>query len=634
MVFSIDRFTIGKFLAACCILGSTAAYGQYAKPQLSGDGADKGFTYTSSAIKTADLANTVDLTKVNTTFNPVLEHIGIYHEEENIPTAKFKKIDGPSPNYIADRNNGSLAKDATQPITFTSFQGYNDNNYTPPDNNIAIAPNGFILSAMNSNYRIFNEQGKLIKFSSYHDLLKTYMPNLKGVAFDPRVIYDPGAGKFIMVVLYGNVSDSSRVLIFFSKTDDPTAGWNFYTLSGNPFNSGEWTDYPNIGVSNDELFITGNLFNNAQNPTRPIIWQIDKNKGYAGDQIRFKTWTGLQNTVGGPAFTVVPAPFGQDGNVGPGMFFVSNDLYSGSSVKLFDLTGNMDDVSAKIMSYTIPYPNKYNYYSPQFSPQKSSTRYLNAGDARIKQAFILGNTVHYVFASQNASTSNSDVVYVRLDVQSKKLDFRSFGQKGFQYSYPSLAASGDTLTNPSVMIGFLRAGSTIYPEIDAVTCDSAFNFSSSVTIKSGASAIGIQADNVQRWGDYTGTAREYDGSGKCIFAGAYGSAGGWNTLIAELAPNASAAAVAESTTDNISSNVYPNPVQDIYNVEFNLRKASMVTINLYDAQGRMLDVLYSDRAEEGAKRLTFNKAGLQPGIYLLQIRTDRRDIMTKRIVIE
>jgi hypothetical protein len=636
MLFSLNRSTIGKFLAIGCLLGTSSVWAQYSKPKLSTEDADKGFTYSKSEVRSAGLVNTIDLMNVNSSFNPVLKHIGIYHNEENVPTAEFKKIDGPSPNYIEDKPLTALGKDASDPITFTSFQGYNDNSYTPPDNSIAIAPNGYIVSAMNSNYRIFKSDGagKVIKYSSFHDLLKTYLPSLKGVAFDPRVIYDPQAGRFIMVVLYGNVSDSSKILILFSKTSDPTEGWNFYYLSGNPYNSGEWTDYPNIGVSNDELFITGNLFNNNQNPTRPIIWQIDKNQGFSGAQtIRFKTWTDLKNTTGGSAFTVVPAPFGQDGDIGPGMFFVSNDLYGGNSVRLFDLTGNIDDQTAAITSFTVAYPSKYNYYSPQYSPMKGSSRYLNAGDARIKQAFILGNTIHYVFASQNASTQNSDVVYVRLNVQNRTMDFRSLGLKGFQYSYPSIAASGDTLTNPSVMIGYLKGGSTIYPEIDAVSCDADFNFSASVVIKSGLSAIGIQNDNVQRWGDYTGCAREYDRSGKCVFAGAYGSAGGWNTLISEMTPTSNSA-VAESAIEENKTVVFPNPVQDIYNVQFNMRREGMVTINLFDMEGKLVDVLYSDRAEEGPKLLSFNKAGLKQGVYLLQIRTDKRDILTKRIVVE
>ena len=45
----------------------------------------------------------------------------------------------------------------------------------------------------------------------------------------------------------------------FSSTNDPLDDWNIYMLVGDALDTNHWTDYPTISITDDDLFITGNL---------------------------------------------------------------------------------------------------------------------------------------------------------------------------------------------------------------------------------------------------------------------------------------------------------------------------------------------------------------------------------------
>lgn len=88
-----------------------------------------------------------------------------------------------------------------------------------------------------------------------------------------------------------------------------------------------------------------------------------------------------------------------------------------------------------------------------------------------------------------------------------------------------------------------------------------------------------------------------------------------------LAPLSQSAAPVAAVEPRLSrANVYPNPVNAQAALDFNLDKASRVSVRLFDARGRLVRTLQSDRwTEAGHHVLTIGRLGLHPGVYMYRI---------------
>jgi hypothetical protein len=71
-----------------------------------------------------------------------------------------------------------------------------------------------------------------------------------------------------------------------------------------------------------------------------------------------------------------------------------------------------------------------------------------------------------------------------------------------------------------------------------------------------------------------------------------------------------------------SLNAYPNPVRGAATISFVLAKESPVTVTIHDMLGKVAHTMCENRLfQSGAQSLSLNTAGLQPGSYVLQLRT-------------
>lgn len=67
--------------------------------------------------------------------------------------------------------------------------------------------------------------------------------------------------------------------------------------------------------------------------------------------------------------------------------------------------------------------------------------------------------------------------------------------------------------------------------------------------------------------------------------------------------------------------VFPNPIDDIINLEYALSKNETVNISIFDVQGRLLSTLLAENQFAGIQKASFNLAdfGLTKGVFLLKI---------------
>lgn len=83
--------------------------------------------------------------------------------------------------------------------------------------------------------------------------------------FDPKVIYDQHAGRFVVVALErqdvteGDPADTSRILLAVSDDSDPNGTWYFHAINSRINLGGldRWADYPGFSVDEEAVYING-----------------------------------------------------------------------------------------------------------------------------------------------------------------------------------------------------------------------------------------------------------------------------------------------------------------------------------------------------------------------------------------
>ncbi len=83
----------------------------------------------------------------------------------------------------------------------------------------------------------------------------------------------------------------------------------------------------------------------------------------------------------------------------------------------------------------------------------------------------------------------------------------------------------------------------------------------------------------------------------------------------------------------VGFNVFPNPVRDLFSIEYQLSSSSKVSVSLVNQLGQeMMGLLQSDYQDAGYHKFDYNISNLEPGIYLIRISTEFSNI-TKKIII-
>ena len=551
------------------------------------------------------------------------------HTHEELAIIKASKLDLKQ-RSIASVDSNEKATRAILPKIGVNFEANWSVETTPPDNTIAISNNGYIISANNDGIEYYSFTGQLLYFDFWFDFFND--SELGGTIFDPRVIYDSERDRFVLVLLHGASSFSSKVLLCFSKTNNPLHGWWIYKFDGNALNNNCWLDYPGLGVSNNEVYVTGNLFQGSSFQ-QPIIFQIEKNAGFNGESLNWQYWYNLSNDPI-EAFTLVPASYGHQGNYGPGIYFVSSESIGDEKVVVWDLT---DDMSGS------PDLFQYVYSSAAYSPaadayQSGSVDQLDNGDCRILDAFYLNGIVHYVH-NTDIGDGWSGISYNRVSLTNSSVTSSTLGIKHqYDFAYPALASFSKQPEDPSVMIAFLRSSPNSFPECRVVNCDANMEWSPSVLVKNGETYIDFLSNN-ERWGDYTGMTRWHSTSEPIVWmAGSYGadipSQSTFNTYKTWIAEIESGGAVhTKDLVHEIPVTVFPNPSYDLVQILFTTTVSEEIIIQLTTIDGHFIKQLYRDTPKVGENKLSFNKGMLSPGTYLITFHSKNGLLKNEKLVI-
>jgi len=79
---------------------------------------------------------------------------------------------------------------------------------------------------------------------------------------------------------------------------------------------------------------------------------------------------------------------------------------------------------------------------------------------------------------------------------------------------------------------------------------------------------------------------------------------------------------------------YPNPFNPETNIRFSLPEDQIVTLNIYNMTGQLVESLVNERRSAGVHSVHWNASGVASGVYLYQLQVGGRFLTQKMILMK
>jgi len=530
-------------------------------------------------------------------------------------------------------------ENANSPVLGQNFKGNSYNGNVPNDNHLSISNQGKLISVINSTIWIYDIKADSIlsklSFAAFADTL-----HLSGSKYDPKTIYDPQADRFILVFLNGFLDSTSYIVIAFSQSNDPTGLWNIYAVPGNPLNNGTWSDYPSIGISAGSLFIGVNTFTNGSTNNNGFVestfWQIDKNKGYAGNTLNSEYFSGMTSGSGKAYFNITPINKGT-GPTDDSMLLISNrnlDTLFNDSLFLFRVIGPVNQATLDIVTGQSDVP-----YSLPPQARQPKGHEFDTNDSRILAGFYENGQVQYVACTLNPATGFAAIYhgFIKHPFNSNpEFTAHIIGDTAVDLGYPNISYTGKDSLDQEAILTFNLTSPNLNASCGAIFFDNDKSYSDLLIIHQGNDYVNLVSGAYERWGDYSGSQRKYNEPGTVWMCGSYGRNRTQfprhinSTWIAELtSPDSLHHHIPPPEAGVIA---YPNPFRDMLEFTFTLASPDVVTFSIYDLKGSLVKQILSTYTHQGRNQFTFSAKPLATGTYILQISTKDAILATEKII--
>ena len=196
-----------------------------------------------------------------------------------------------------------LSPEISPTLKTVTFEGTNQvaaGGAYPPDTHGAVGLSNYV-QIVNCRVVVYDKVGALIKSTP----LNAFFGSTEFV-FDPRVVYDMTWKRWVVVASRRSTSATDTIRRYFiaaSQTSNPAGSWWVYWpgFSGGPFNDGDWFDYPQLGMNQDAVIITANIFDVPAGGYRfAVMFSIAKARIYNGLGFSVPIFTGLRGTLTPP----------------------------------------------------------------------------------------------------------------------------------------------------------------------------------------------------------------------------------------------------------------------------------------------------------------------------------------------
>ena len=210
-----------------------------------------------------------------------------------------------------------------------------------------------------------------------------------------------------------------------------------------------------------------------------------------------------------------------------------------------------------------------------------------------------------------------------------------------------VAGTTYTITAKVTAAGLVKYGFEVSPQTTAGTMEG------TLTAGTGSQVISSGGDNyiTHTSASTTGTTGSHTwtftwkapvaGTGALTFYGSFncsnndGSNGGDYIVNATLAVNehTSGVGVNELSANKPTISLYPNPIKDVFTLEYTLAQTSSVSAKMYDLQGREVAELFSETGKSaGTYKSTYDMNEYKAGMYFVTL-SDGENVTTQKVMI-
>jgi hypothetical protein len=419
----------------------------------------------------------------------------------------------------------SLRENETSaPRTISGFRAIPDQGTSiPPDPHMAAGPN-HLMAVVNSRFGIFDKNGNALKVINADDWYRNVLSNPG--PFDPQVVYDHHASRWIMAWIHVTESPArAALLLSVSDDSDPLGTWCNWNLPDNQFGATPNTlfgDYPKLGVDANAVYVTSRMFNIPEPQTfQGSRIRIIPKAQLLGSQCGPVTWTDFwdfrdPNNVNQRLDTLVPAvTFGTPGSE----FFINDSPYqTGTFLTLWQLIDPLG--AAVLIGNNIPVTASL--VPPNANQPGGGTPLIDVGRRTVRNVVYM-NASLWTAQSVAGGAGNTFAFarYVRIDVgQSRAVEDVAFGANNFWYYYPAVHPDG----NGNLFMVFTRSGLTEYASMRHTgrLQSDPLGLQASTLVKAGEdNYVKTFGTTRNRWGDYLGIALDPVDNTKVWMLGEY-----------------------------------------------------------------------------------------------------------------
>ncbi|HEX2943984.1 MAG TPA: PEP-CTERM sorting domain-containing protein [Rhodopila sp.] len=324
---------------------------------------------------------------------------------------------------------------------------------------------------------------------------------------DPRVIFDPSSGRWFASAITTIQSTNNNILVAVSNTSDPTKGFTAFAI---PAGSGNFADYPTLGVNNAAVTIGTNNFGST-GLTGSSVYSIPKTSltGTTPSTTGLSTFTDQFNSGTSGLTTNAPVGFTPQA--------VTDTTASGTSTTVLSTAAGGTTATTGLYLATISGANTSSATvtptttvtsvfstSPVAPTQPGGTSY-DGGDNRLSSGVTQVNNQIF-FANSVLVNGLDEIQWGIIDGSSGVLQHLGLiSMSGLYLTYPSIAANADG----TFVISFNGSGSTsVIGDYYAVCSSVTFTCQNPVedyTSPSTANNYNLVGGTTNRWGDYSWT---------------------------------------------------------------------------------------------------------------------------------